>query len=121
MFVFLSSSATNVIDEQPNESVAEVGVFQQQEDEARRRKIELEAEERKLEETLKYQRRIEDEAKQRHLAELHKNSSRLTPMSMVSIFVMILALLPMLMFFLFFFIFFVNLELFVKIMRKVLK
>ncbi|KAJ0585698.1 putative ubiquitinyl hydrolase 1 [Helianthus annuus] len=78
----MTSSATNVIDEQPNESVAEVGVFHQQEDEARRRKIELEAEERKLEETLKYQRRIEDEAKQRHLAEQHKNSSRTTPIPM---------------------------------------
>ncbi|XP_076903459.1 uncharacterized protein LOC143558512 isoform X2 [Bidens hawaiensis] len=75
------SSDAIVIDEQPNESVDEVGVFHQQEDEARRRKIELEAEERKLEETLKYQRRIEDEAKQRHLAEQHKNNSRMTPMS----------------------------------------
>ncbi|MFS7939786.1 putative ubiquitinyl hydrolase 1 transcription factor C2H2 family [Helianthus anomalus] len=78
----MTSSATNVIDEQPNESVAEVGVFHQQEYEARHRKIELEAEERKLEETLKYQRRIEDEAKQRHLAEQHKNSSRTTPIPM---------------------------------------
>ncbi|KAK1407285.1 hypothetical protein QVD17_38899 [Tagetes erecta] len=78
----MASPDSIVLDEHPNESVAEVGVFQQQEDEARRRKIELEAEERKLEETLKYQRRIEDEAKQRHLAEQHKNSSRLTPMSM---------------------------------------
>ncbi|KAJ0751151.1 putative transcription factor C2H2 family [Helianthus annuus] len=68
------------------------------EDEATRRKIELEAEERKLEETLKYQRRIEDEAKQRHLAEQHKNSSRTTPipMTMVSFCVMMLALLPIL-------------------------
>ncbi|KAK4402333.1 hypothetical protein Sango_0974000 [Sesamum angolense] len=37
-----------------------------------KRKIELEAEERKLEETLEYQRRIENEAKQKHLAEQHK-------------------------------------------------
>lgn len=67
-----------------NEGIAEVGVaLHQQEDEARRRKIELEAEERKLEETLEYQRRIEDEAKQRHLAEQHKNNSRMTLMSMV--------------------------------------
>ncbi|KAI3686481.1 hypothetical protein L1987_80159 [Smallanthus sonchifolius] len=78
----MASPAAIVIDEQLNESVAEVGVFHQEEDEARRRKIELEAEERKLEETLKYQRRIEDEAKQRHLTEQHKNSSRTTPMSM---------------------------------------
>ncbi|KAK9080469.1 hypothetical protein SSX86_000227 [Deinandra increscens subsp. villosa] len=78
----MASSATIVIDEQSKEGMSEVGVFHQQEDEARRRKIELEAEERKLEETLKYQRRIEDEAKQRHLAEQHKNSSRMTPLSM---------------------------------------
>ncbi|MBA0552115.1 hypothetical protein Golob_022954 [Gossypium lobatum] len=37
-----------------------------------RRKIELEAEERKLEETLEYQRRIENVAKQKHLAEQNK-------------------------------------------------
>ncbi|KAH6837431.1 Ubiquitin carboxyl-terminal hydrolase-related protein [Perilla frutescens var. hirtella] len=41
-----------------------------------KRKIELEAEERKLEETLEYQRRIENEAKQKHLAEQHKKNSR---------------------------------------------
>ncbi|XVE54864.1 hypothetical protein DITRI_Ditri03aG0116900 [Diplodiscus trichospermus] len=40
-----------------------------------RRKIDLEAEERKLEETLEYQRRIENEAKQRHLAEQHKKTN----------------------------------------------
>lgn len=34
-----------------------------------RRKIELEAEERKLEETLEYQRQLENEAKQKLLAE----------------------------------------------------
>ncbi|KAL6977035.1 hypothetical protein U1Q18_025829 [Sarracenia purpurea var. burkii] len=42
-----------------------------------RRRIELEAEERKLEETLEYQRRIEDEAKQKHLAEQHKKTARI--------------------------------------------
>ncbi|KAL8244088.1 hypothetical protein R6Q59_010346 [Mikania micrantha] len=78
----MASSATITIDEQPNENVVEVGVFNKQEDEAQRRKFELEAEERKLEETLKYQRRIENEAKQRHLAEQHKNISRMTPTSM---------------------------------------
>ena len=39
-----------------------------------RRKIELEAEERKLEETLEYQRRIENDAKLKHLAEQHRRS-----------------------------------------------
>ncbi|XP_076954029.1 uncharacterized protein LOC143628280 [Bidens hawaiensis] len=72
------SSSPHVTDEQPNGSVA----FYEQEDEARRLKIELEAEERKLEATLEYPRRIEDETKQRYLAEQHKYSSRMTPMSM---------------------------------------
>ncbi|OMO57243.1 Peptidase C19, ubiquitin carboxyl-terminal hydrolase 2 [Corchorus olitorius] len=45
-----------------------------QQEEEFRRKIELEAEERKLEETLEYQRRIENEAKQKHLAEQHKKT-----------------------------------------------
>lgn len=80
-------------DEQPNGSVA----FHEQEDEVRRLKIELEAEERKLEATLEYQRRIEDETKKRYLAEQHKNSSRMTPMGMVSIFMM-LYLITMLFF-----------------------
>ncbi|XP_015879540.3 uncharacterized protein LOC107415685 isoform X1 [Ziziphus jujuba] len=48
--------------------------FKQEEEEFRRR-VELEALERKLEETLEYQRRIEKEAKQKHLAEQHKKSS----------------------------------------------
>lgn len=42
--------------------------FNEQEEELRHR-VQLEAEERKLEETLEYQRRIEEEAKQKHLAE----------------------------------------------------
>ncbi|KAL3846004.1 hypothetical protein ACJIZ3_003407 [Penstemon smallii] len=46
-----------------------------QEEEYQRR-LELEAEERKLEETLEYQRRIENEAKQKHLAEQHKRISQ---------------------------------------------
>lgn len=46
------------------------------EEEEIRRKIELEADERKLEETLEYQRRIEKEAKQKHLAELQKKSAQ---------------------------------------------
>lgn len=39
--------------------------------------IELEAEERKLEETLEYQRRIENEAKLKHLAEQHKRTANM--------------------------------------------
>ncbi|KAM7272212.1 hypothetical protein ACFE04_026875 [Oxalis oulophora] len=46
-----------------------------QEEEEFRRQMELEAEERKLEETLEYQRRIEEEAKQKHLASQHNKSS----------------------------------------------
>lgn len=45
-----------------------------QKEEELKRRVELEAEERKLEETLEYQRRIEDEAKKKHLAEQSKNS-----------------------------------------------
>ncbi|XP_057988457.1 uncharacterized protein LOC110654340 isoform X2 [Hevea brasiliensis] len=53
--------------------------LKQQEEECRR-KIELEAEERKLEETLEYQRRIENEAKLKHLAEQqHKKSNQTFP------------------------------------------
>ncbi|XP_073159219.1 uncharacterized protein [Henckelia pumila] len=51
-----------------------------QEEEYRRR-IELEAEERKLEETLEYQRRIENEAKQKHLAEQNKRFSKISRMA----------------------------------------
>ncbi|CAH9144076.1 unnamed protein product [Cuscuta epithymum] len=46
-----------------------------QEEEEQKRRVELEAEERKLEETLEYQRRIENEAKLKHLAEQHKKVS----------------------------------------------
>ncbi|XP_009588933.1 uncharacterized protein [Nicotiana tomentosiformis] len=41
-----------------------------------RRRIELEAEERKLEETLEYQRRMENEAKLKHLAEQNKRTTK---------------------------------------------
>ncbi|KAG8388657.1 hypothetical protein BUALT_Bualt02G0148100 [Buddleja alternifolia] len=51
--------------------------LQLQEEEYKRR-IELEAEERKLEETLEFQRRIENEAKQKHLAEQHKKIFEIT-------------------------------------------
>lgn len=46
-----------------------------QQEEDFRREIELEAEERKLEETLEFQRRIENETKQKHLAEQLKKAS----------------------------------------------
>ncbi|GFZ07764.1 ubiquitin carboxyl-terminal hydrolase-related protein [Actinidia rufa] len=54
-------------------------VLKQHYEEEFRRKIELEAEERKLEETLEYQRRIEKEAKQKHLAEQHKKITGTIP------------------------------------------
>ncbi|KAK8686155.1 hypothetical protein V6N13_125182 [Hibiscus sabdariffa] len=47
-----------------------------QQEEELRRKTELEAEERKLEETLEYQRRIENEAKQKQLAEQNKKTNQ---------------------------------------------
>ncbi|TVU48283.1 hypothetical protein EJB05_07913, partial [Eragrostis curvula] len=50
-----------------------VDYFNEQEEELRHR-VQLEAEERKLEETLKYQRWIEEEAKQKHLAEQFRNT-----------------------------------------------
>ncbi|KAL3528300.1 hypothetical protein ACH5RR_007622 [Cinchona calisaya] len=56
-----------------------------QEEEEFRRRIELEAEERKLEETLEYQRRIENEAKQKHLAEQHKKTVRTNPEKIASV------------------------------------
>ncbi|XP_022988322.1 uncharacterized protein LOC111485602 isoform X1 [Cucurbita maxima] len=45
-------------------------------EEGLRRKIELEADERRLEEALEYQRRVENEAKQKLLAELQKKSAQ---------------------------------------------
>ncbi|XP_059443773.1 uncharacterized protein LOC132175749 isoform X2 [Corylus avellana] len=56
--------------------VSENGHYLIQQEEEFRLKFELEEEERKLEETLEYQRRIENEAKQKHLAEQHKKSTR---------------------------------------------
>ncbi|KAL8457300.1 hypothetical protein ACS0TY_035232 [Phlomoides rotata] len=50
----------------------------QLEKEVYQRRIELEAEEKKLEETLEYQRRIENEAKHKHLADQHKKLSSTT-------------------------------------------
>ncbi|KAL6648750.1 hypothetical protein ACP70R_012974 [Stipagrostis hirtigluma subsp. patula] len=49
------------------------GYFDEQEEDHRHR-VQLEAEERKLEETLEYQLRIEEEAKQRHLAEQFRST-----------------------------------------------
>uniref|UniRef100_A0A5B7ACF7 USP domain-containing protein n=1 Tax=Davidia involucrata TaxID=16924 RepID=A0A5B7ACF7_DAVIN len=67
-------------DHPESENVVSVSgdALEQQEEEFRCR-IELEAEERKLEETLEYQRRIENEAKQKHLAEQHKKIARTIP------------------------------------------
>ena len=48
-------------------------------EEKSKRRIELEAEERKLEETLEYQRQIEKEAKQKHLVEQNKKSTQMHP------------------------------------------
>ncbi|KAK9130709.1 hypothetical protein Sjap_011196 [Stephania japonica] len=63
----------DVSDGQPD-AVVLSGDDSKQLDEEIRRRIELEAEERKLEETLEYQRKIENEAKQKHLAEQHKET-----------------------------------------------
>lgn len=72
-FCSLSVVASDV-NHPDHETVAGTAVESNQQEELRR-KIELEAEERKLEETLDYQRRIENEAKQKHLAEQHKKSA----------------------------------------------
>ncbi|KAJ4960996.1 hypothetical protein NE237_020906 [Protea cynaroides] len=59
----------------PNSEIADpVSSDDLRQEEEFSRIIELEAEERKLEETLEYQRRIENEAKQKHLAEQHKKA-----------------------------------------------
>ncbi|KAG9154712.1 hypothetical protein Leryth_014212 [Lithospermum erythrorhizon] len=59
-------------------SVAESSDSLKQEEEEYRHRIELEAEERKLEETLEYQRRIENEAKLKHLAEQQNKKTTVT-------------------------------------------
>ena len=72
--------------ETPDSEIVVAGssdALDEQEEELRRREIELEAEERKLEETLEYQRRIEDEAKQKHLAEQHKKVASAIPEKVV--------------------------------------
>ncbi|KAG5536729.1 hypothetical protein RHGRI_024228 [Rhododendron griersonianum] len=76
----VSSPVLSDGDHPDSENVVSVyGDALQQEEEELRRRIELEAEERKLEETLEYQRRIEEEAKQKHLAEQHKRTPRTIP------------------------------------------
>ncbi|KAG6512868.1 hypothetical protein ZIOFF_031002 [Zingiber officinale] len=52
--------------------VVSSGDYLTQKEEESKLRVELEAEERKLEETLEYQRRIEDETKQKHFAEQSK-------------------------------------------------
>lgn len=65
----------------PDSDFQDHGVFPMNDDDLEhhkeefRRKIELEEEEKKLEETLELQRRIENEAKQKHLAEQQKKLS----------------------------------------------
>lgn len=58
----------------PNSGAVYAGGFDlnQKEEYLRQVKIEIEAEGRKLEEYLEYQRKIENEAKQKHLVEQHK-------------------------------------------------
>lgn len=66
-------------EESPGYEIVDSGTYDAlrlQEEECKR-KIELEAEERKLQETLEYQRRIENEAKQKHLAEQHRKNSKI--------------------------------------------
>ncbi|XWS60629.1 hypothetical protein CRYUN_Cryun07bG0051700 [Craigia yunnanensis] len=71
----LSLAVASFGDHQDSEVVSVNRDLKQQQEEFRR-KVELEAEERKLEETLEYQRRIENEAKQKHLSEQNKKTSQ---------------------------------------------
>lgn len=59
-------------DHSDNEILSSICANELKEQEELKRRMELEAEERKLEETLEYQRKIENEAKQRQLAEKQK-------------------------------------------------
>lgn len=76
MFSCSSSAVASDGDHLDSEVVSVNSDDLKQQEEEFRRKIELEAEERKLEETLEYQRRIENEAKQKHLAEQHKKTNQ---------------------------------------------
>ncbi|KAK1313033.1 hypothetical protein QJS10_CPA06g00634 [Acorus calamus] len=69
----LDSSITT--EDRLESELLESGDYLKQEQEENRRKVELEAEERKLEETLEYQRRIETEAKLKHFAEQSKKTN----------------------------------------------
>lgn len=75
MFWCSSSPLAHDGDDQESE-IPQTGNSLDLQEEEYKRMIELEAEERKLEETLEYQRRIENEAKLKHLAEQHKRTVR---------------------------------------------
>ncbi|KAK1289590.1 hypothetical protein QJS10_CPB18g01224 [Acorus calamus] len=64
-----------ITDDRLESEFLESGDYIKQEQEENRRKVELEAEERKLEETLEYQRRIETEAKLKHFAEQSRKTN----------------------------------------------
>ncbi|KAJ8536431.1 hypothetical protein K7X08_034832 [Anisodus acutangulus] len=74
----VSFAVTRNGQDQDDETVGNGDSLNEQE-EAYRRRIELEAEERKLEETLEYQRRMENEAKLKHLAEQTKRTAKTCP------------------------------------------
>ncbi|XWS37423.1 hypothetical protein CRYUN_Cryun19dG0041800 [Craigia yunnanensis] len=67
-----SFAVTSAVDHLDSEVVSVNGDDLKLQEQEFRRKIELQAEERMLEETLEHQRRIENEAKQKDLAEQHK-------------------------------------------------
>ncbi|CAM8978231.1 unnamed protein product [Rhodiola kirilowii] len=71
------STTSMAKDEDSNMDVAVSGIRDEliQQDEEHKRKVELEAEEKKLEETLEYQRRIENEAKQKHFTEKRRQTT----------------------------------------------
>lgn len=71
---FSCSESVVDADSLEHDFVVSTGDYLKQQEEEFKLRVELEAEERKLEETLEYQRRIEDEAKQKHLAEQSKNA-----------------------------------------------
>lgn len=76
-----SFSAPSDGENQEDEPVDAVGKDSLSQEEYKRQ-IELEAEEKMLEETLEYQRRIENEAKLKHLAEQHKKDVTTLPEKM---------------------------------------
>nr|GMC48318.1 uncharacterized protein LOC109149467 isoform X2 [Ipomoea batatas] len=78
---YVSFSAPSDGENQEDEPVDAVGKDSLSQEEYKRQ-IELEAEEKMLEETLEYQRRIENEAKLKHLAEQHKKDVTTLPEKM---------------------------------------